>query len=290
MALGAGGVAFGYEILLPRAIHFLTNYDTQHYRNLIQASPYYTFVVTILVGIIVVFQTPLAVLGLVATGVLSSRMLRKQRRRRLCHHGRDRARASRTGSRDDVLRAVADVGALREFDLARVSLRTATAKAQFKLGYPGRLMARAAVRAKQAERAKAEAAKPRGKRKHASGGNPNQNLFFTRLRRRQRWVFLMLAVLFAISFAALGVGSGTGGLEQVFNGILGSGSDAVSQAQNEIKTDPKKGYLDLANAYQTNSDYTDAITALQNYLKIDKTNAAEWSQLGLIQARQASRS
>lgn len=80
IALGAAGVAFGYEILLPRAIHFLTNYDTHHYRNLIQASPYYNFVVTVLVGIIVVFQTPLVVLGLVALRIMSSRMLRKQRR------------------------------------------------------------------------------------------------------------------------------------------------------------------------------------------------------------------
>lgn len=80
VALGAGGVAFGYEILLPRAIHFLTNYDKAHYHHLIQASAYYTFVVTILVGIIVVFQTPLVVLGLVALNILSSRVLRKQRR------------------------------------------------------------------------------------------------------------------------------------------------------------------------------------------------------------------
>lgn len=80
VALGAGGVAFGYEVLLPRAIHFLTNYDTTHYNHLIQASPYYSFVVTILVGIVVVFQTPLVVLGLVALRIMSSRMLRKQRR------------------------------------------------------------------------------------------------------------------------------------------------------------------------------------------------------------------
>lgn len=78
--LGAAGVAFGYEILLPRAIHFLTNYDTSHFHNLIQARPYYNFVVTVLVGIVVVFQTPLVILGLVALGVLSSRTLRKQRR------------------------------------------------------------------------------------------------------------------------------------------------------------------------------------------------------------------
>ncbi|HEX5174655.1 MAG TPA: twin-arginine translocase subunit TatC [Gaiellaceae bacterium] len=80
MALAAAGVAFGHEILLPRAIHFLTNYDKQHFHNLIQAKPYYSFVVTILLGIVVVFQTPLAVLGLVALGVLSSRTLRRQRR------------------------------------------------------------------------------------------------------------------------------------------------------------------------------------------------------------------
>jgi sec-independent protein translocase protein TatC len=80
VVLGAAGVAFGYEILLPRAIHFLTNYDKVHFHHLVQAKPYYNFVVTILVGIVVVFQTPLAVLGLVALGVLSSRTLRKQRR------------------------------------------------------------------------------------------------------------------------------------------------------------------------------------------------------------------
>lgn len=80
VALGAAGVAFGYEVLLPRAIHFLTNYDKQHFHNLIQAKPYYNFVVTILVGIVVIFQTPLAILGLVSLGVLTSRTLRRQRR------------------------------------------------------------------------------------------------------------------------------------------------------------------------------------------------------------------
>jgi sec-independent protein translocase protein TatC len=78
--LGAAGVAFGYWILLPRAVHFLTNYDTEHFRQLIRASSYYNFVVTVLVGILLVFQVPLVVLGLVSLGVLSSRTLRRQRR------------------------------------------------------------------------------------------------------------------------------------------------------------------------------------------------------------------
>ena len=80
VVLAAGGVAFGYWVLLPRAIHFLTNYDNTHFQHLIQAKPYYNFVVTVLVGIVLVFQTPLIVLALVYLGILSSRTLRKQRR------------------------------------------------------------------------------------------------------------------------------------------------------------------------------------------------------------------
>lgn len=80
VALGAAGLAFGYWILLPRAIHWLTNYDSKHFAHLIQAKAYYSFVATVLLGIVIVFQLPLVVLGLVAIGVLSSRTLRKNRR------------------------------------------------------------------------------------------------------------------------------------------------------------------------------------------------------------------
>jgi sec-independent protein translocase protein TatC len=79
-ALGLAGLAFGYLILLPRAIHFLTNYDNQNFTHLIQARPYYAFVTTILVGVIAIFELPIVVLGLVRTGVLSSRTLRRNRR------------------------------------------------------------------------------------------------------------------------------------------------------------------------------------------------------------------
>jgi sec-independent protein translocase protein TatC len=80
VALAAGGVAFGYWVLLPRAVHFLVHYDHRHFLVLPRASSYYNFVVTVLVGIVLVFQTPLAILGLVSLGVLSSRTLRRQRR------------------------------------------------------------------------------------------------------------------------------------------------------------------------------------------------------------------
>jgi sec-independent protein translocase protein TatC len=79
-ALGAAGLAFGYWVLLPRAVHWLTNYDDKQFTHLIQAKPYYAFTATMLLGIVIVFELPMVVLGLVSIGVLSSARLRKNRR------------------------------------------------------------------------------------------------------------------------------------------------------------------------------------------------------------------
>src|SRR3954471_14131803 len=78
-ALGAAGLAFGYWILLPRALHWLTSYDDTHFTNLIQAKPYYSFTSTVLLGIVLVFELPVMLLGLVSIGVLSSATLRRNR-------------------------------------------------------------------------------------------------------------------------------------------------------------------------------------------------------------------
>jgi sec-independent protein translocase protein TatC len=79
-ALGAAGLAFGYWIVLPRALQWLTHYDDTHFTNLIQAKPYYSFTSTVLLGIVMVFELPIVVLGLVSLGVLSSAQLRRNRR------------------------------------------------------------------------------------------------------------------------------------------------------------------------------------------------------------------
>jgi sec-independent protein translocase protein TatC len=79
-ALGAAGLAFGYWILLPRALEWLTTYDDTHFTTLIQAKAYYSFTSTVLLGIVMVFELPIVVLGLVSIGVLSSATLRKNRR------------------------------------------------------------------------------------------------------------------------------------------------------------------------------------------------------------------
>ncbi len=81
LVLGAAGLAFGYGILLPRAVHWLTSYDPTHFRLLVRASSYYSFVVSVLLGVVCVFELPLVILALVSLGVLSSATLRRNRRR-----------------------------------------------------------------------------------------------------------------------------------------------------------------------------------------------------------------
>lgn len=153
-------------------------------------------------------------------------------------------------------------------------------------------MARAAVRAKQLEKAKAQPTKSRRrgrKGRHSGGGNPNQDLFFVKLRRGNKWLYGFLAAVFALTFVGVGVGSGTGGLQQLYSGLFGTGGNPVSKAQSEIQDHPAKGYRDLATAYEAKSQNVLAIAALQNYLKLRKKDAAGWAELGGLELSQAQK-
>ena len=206
-------------------------------------------------------------------------------------HRGDRPRAARPGSRDDVPGAPADVAALRGVDLGRGDLRARGAQDRPSLGYSGRLMARAAVKAKQQATAKAQAsarARARGRRKHSGGGNPNQDLFFTRLRRRQKWVYMRprdhLRGHVRRRRRRLRLGRRA---RPALLGIFGGSGDQVSKAKDEIKKNPAKGYIDLARAYEAKSQQAQAVSALQSYLALKKKNANVWQELGGIQMAQA---
>jgi len=78
--LFAGGISFAYWIALPRALHFLTNYDAELYNQQIRASYYYSFAMLVLVGIAICFELPIFVLALVRIGILTPGKLRRNRR------------------------------------------------------------------------------------------------------------------------------------------------------------------------------------------------------------------
>ncbi len=78
--LFAGGVAFSYFFVLPAAIRFLTTYDSDVYDIEVRASHYYSFVLASLLAVGMIFQLPVAVLGAVRLGLLTSAKLRRNRR------------------------------------------------------------------------------------------------------------------------------------------------------------------------------------------------------------------
>jgi tetratricopeptide (TPR) repeat protein len=120
-----------------------------------------------------------------------------------------------------------------------------------------------------------------GTRKQAAARRPptiEQTMFFPRLRRQAKWVFLLLAVIFAGGFVFFGVGSGSTGLGDLLRGnfnIFGSNSgstnsSAVKSALKKTQAHPKdpNSWNDLATAYQTDGKLTEANAALEHVLKL----------------------
>lgn len=75
--LFAGGVVFGYELVLPPAISFLQNFNDTNFDVLIQAKDYYRFAVLALLSCGLIFQLPVGLLALNAVGIVSATMLRR---------------------------------------------------------------------------------------------------------------------------------------------------------------------------------------------------------------------
>jgi sec-independent protein translocase protein TatC len=79
-ALFAVGLVFGYFVVLPPALEFLTSYDSNLYDAQVRASYYFSFVSLTLLAIAVFFELPIFILALVRLGVVTSAQLRRNRR------------------------------------------------------------------------------------------------------------------------------------------------------------------------------------------------------------------
>lgn len=78
--LFAGGVAFGYFIVLPAAVRFLQNFNSAQFNVLVQASQYYKFAATILLTMGLVFELPVVILAATQAGLITTGRLRRSRR------------------------------------------------------------------------------------------------------------------------------------------------------------------------------------------------------------------
>ena len=126
-------------------------------------------------------------------------------------------------------------------------------------------MARAAAKRRQPVRHEAD----RRRHKDSGGQRFEDTLFFNRLRKRAKWVFVFLAVVFAGGFVLFGVGSSNlgGGLEQLLGRGGSSGLKSINKALKETEKNPKdpKAWKDLATAYDVKGNLDGAILAWTTY-------------------------
>jgi cytochrome c-type biogenesis protein CcmH/NrfG len=100
-----------------------------------------------------------------------------------------------------------------------------------------------------------------------------EELFFQRLRVHAKWAFVLLAVVFALSFVVFGVGSGSTGissaLQNAFN-FGSSGGTSISSLEKKVEKNSqnKDAWRALATAYETKHDTALAIAALIAYTKL----------------------
>jgi sec-independent protein translocase protein TatC len=78
--LFAAGVAFGYAVVLPAALHFFQNFNSDQFNVLVQAGQYYKFAAMTLLAMGLVFQVPVAILAVTRAGIITPRQLRRNRR------------------------------------------------------------------------------------------------------------------------------------------------------------------------------------------------------------------
>lgn len=131
-------------------------------------------------------------------------------------------------------------------------------------------MARAAAKRKPVQR---HDDAYRKKHKDSGGQRYEDTLFFSRMRKQTKWVFAVLAVIFALTFVLFGVGSSVGGsgLADIFNGIRGAGGNpSIDKPLKATQENPKdaKAWNDLATAYDLKGEYITAIPAWETYVSL----------------------
>jgi tetratricopeptide (TPR) repeat protein len=88
-------------------------------------------------------------------------------------------------------------------------------------------------------------------------------MFFPRLRRHAKWMFVLLAVFMGGGFVIFGVGAGGVGVGDVLRGG-GGGRQSVSDARKETEKSPENAlaWRDLSTALQADGQTDEAVDAL----------------------------
>ena len=118
-------------------------------------------------------------------------------------------------------------------------------------------------------------------------------MFFMRLRRGTKPVFILLAAVFALSFVFLGVGSGSSGIGDLLRGNFsfggGTSGPSVDKARDKIRDRPNDpaGYRELATALETKGENDAAIRPLTKYTQLRPKDVDALRELAALHLRRA---
>jgi cytochrome c-type biogenesis protein CcmH/NrfG len=152
-------------------------------------------------------------------------------------------------------------------------------------------MARGAASAQRKQRPK-----PDPKKRSKSAPSWEEQLFFSRLRRHAKVIYVLLALVFVFSFVLLGVGSGSNGISDALQNFFGqnNGSSIGSQIddkQQAVERNPQNVtlYLDLAGLYQSDNQEAKALATLRKARQVAPKNIDVLSRIASIYGAQAGR-
>jgi tetratricopeptide (TPR) repeat protein len=117
-------------------------------------------------------------------------------------------------------------------------------------------------------------------------------MFFPRLRRQARWMFVFLALAFGGGFVIFGVGSNLpSGLGDVLQDVSHDTGPSVGDARDRVRENPRDpaAQLALADALQQNQRPDEAIAPLERYVKLRPRDQDALRELAGLYSSKANR-
>ncbi len=136
----------------------------------------------------------------------------------------------------------------------------------------------------------AAVAQPRSA-KRSSAPSIEDTMFFPRLRRHAKWMFVFLAVALGGGFVLFGVGAGGTGVGDIFRGDGGStGVPSISDSRKQTEQNPKsvEAWRDLSTALQTDGQTTEAIDAQKQVVALAPKDTDAFRELASLYLSEAN--
>ena len=129
--------------------------------------------------------------------------------------------------------------------------------------------------------------------KRSTAPSIEDTMFFPRLRRHAKWMFVFLAVALGGGFVLFGVGAGGTGVGDILRGGgASSGVPSISSAQKKTEKNPKdvQAWTELSTALQTDGQTDEAIDAQKQVVVLAPKDTDALRELAASISRRRARS